>query len=443
MHASVGIRAEQKAWRRVPRIVQVPGAGIDAPLRIGYAVVQVALFTVSFHGERHRLRASPPGPESPSIRQNESSARLKSKPIDLKSFLHELMASFVPEIAVEAFAVDIRPVKRRSIFIPVRAFAAEVAVVRNNFHLWLHREIDPAGLQVAVELITMVEKFYYAPHTVYNFVVNETTGIPGARLQKRVALVSGAGMGIGKAIATLFAKEGARVAAIDINTPAGVEAEREINASGGRCVFIRADVSDEQQVEAAVQSAVSRLGPIDVLLNVAGIAHESPAHLLKLEDWQRTLNVNLTGMFLLAKHVIPGMLKLGRGAIVNISSVQGLFGFPGYPHYAASKGGIISLTRQMAREYASAGIRVNCIAPGTVDTPMNEEVLARADDPEALRAAWNKMHPLGRFGQPRDIAQGALFLASDESSWITGQCLAIDGGLSCAVLNEEMVETLK
>lgn len=241
-------------------------------------------------------------------------------------------------------------------------------------------------------------------------------------------------MGIGKAIATLFAKEGACVGALDINASAGAETEREINASGGQCLFVSADVSDERQVETAKQSVAGRFGAIEVLLNVAGIAHESPAHLLKVADWQHILNVNLTGMFLLAKHVIPGMLELGHGAIVNISSVQGLFGFPGYPHYAASKGGIISLTRQMAREYASAGIRVNCIAPGTVDTPMNEQVIARADDPEALRDSWNKMHPLGRFGQPLDIAQGALFLVSDESSWITGQCLAIDGGLSCAVV---------
>lgn len=241
-------------------------------------------------------------------------------------------------------------------------------------------------------------------------------------------------MGIGKAIAKLFAEEGASVAALDINAEVGAQTESEIKSAGGRCIFATVDVSDERQVEVAVHAAESAFGPVDLLLNVAGIAHESPAHLLKLEDWQRIVGVNLTGMFLLAKHVIPGMLELRRGAIVNIASVQGLFGFPGYPHYSASKGGIISMTRQLAREYASASIRVNCIAPGTVDTPMNEQVLARAEDPAALREAWNKMHPLGRFGQPRDIAQGALFLASDESSWITGQCLPIDGGLSCAVV---------
>jgi NAD(P)-dependent dehydrogenase (short-subunit alcohol dehydrogenase family) len=141
-------------------------------------------------------------------------------------------------------------------------------------------------------------------------------------------------------------------------------------------------------------------------------------------------------MFLCAKHVLPGMMEAKRGSIVNITSVQGLFGFPGYPHYAASKGGVISLTRQMAREYAQHQIRVNCIAPGTVETPMNVQVLERVPHPAELRRAWERMHPLGRLGQPIDVAWGALFLACDESSWITGQCLSIDGGISCSVLPE-------
>jgi NAD(P)-dependent dehydrogenase (short-subunit alcohol dehydrogenase family) len=257
------------------------------------------------------------------------------------------------------------------------------------------------------------------------------------RLEGRVALVTGAAMGIGKGIASLFAQHGAKVIAVDINAQAGNAAAQEIRGTGAQCIFQHADVSAEPEVKAAVAIAQKEFGQtIDVLANVAGIAHESPAHLLALADWNRILSVNLTSMFLCAKYVLPGMIAAKRGSIVNITSVQGLFGFPGYPHYAASKGGIISLTRQLAREYAKDGVRVNCIAPGTVETPMNVQVLERVPNPAELRRAWERMHPLGRIGQPIDIAWGALFLASDESSWTTGQCLSIDGGISCSVLPE-------
>jgi len=271
-------------------------------------------------------------------------------------------------------------------------------------------------------------------------IVSVSSAVPrGAivRLKSRVALVTGAAMGIGKGIALLFAEHGAKVIAADINAQAGSATAEEIRASGGQCIFQRTDVSLESEVKAAVAAGQKEFGHnIDVLANVAGIAHESPAHLLELADWNRILTVNLTSMFLCSKYVLPGMMAAKRGSIVNITSVQGLFGFPGYPHYAASKGAAISLTRQMAREYAKDGIRVNCIAPGTVETPMNVQVLERVPNPAELRRAWERMHPLGRIGQPIDVAWGALFLACDESSWITGQCLSIDGGISCSVLPE-------
>ena len=256
------------------------------------------------------------------------------------------------------------------------------------------------------------------------------------RLQGRVALVTGAAMGIGKAIALLFAQQGAKVLAADINADAGNSTAEEIRKAGGQCIFRRTDVSVEAEVEAILAAGQREFGPVDVLANNAGIAHESPAHLLSLADWNQVVAVNLTSMFLCAKHVLPGMMDAKRGSIVNITSVQGLFGFPGYPHYAASKGGIISLTRQLAREYARYGVRVNCIAPGTVETPMNVKVLERVPNPVELRRAWERMHPLGRIGQPIDIAWAALFLCSDESSWVTGQCLCVDGGVSCSVLPE-------
>jgi NAD(P)-dependent dehydrogenase (short-subunit alcohol dehydrogenase family) len=250
------------------------------------------------------------------------------------------------------------------------------------------------------------------------------------RLKDRVAFVSGMAMGIGKAIAELFSAEGAAVVGVDIDEKEGSATAGEICAKGGRCSFRRADVSVENEVVAAVDAGFKEFGKIDVLANVVGIASEGATHELKLKDWDRILQVNLTSMFLTSKYVLPSMLAKKRGSIVHITSVQALMGFPGYPHYAASKGAIISLTRQMAREYASQGVRVNCIAPGTVETPLNVQVLARSRDPQALRAAWERMHPIGRLGQPIDIAYGALYLTSDESSWVTGQCLVIDGGLS-------------
>ena len=243
-------------------------------------------------------------------------------------------------------------------------------------------------------------------------------------------MVSGMARGIGEATAELFASEGAAVLGIDIDEKGGRATAGRIHGKGGRCLFCRADAGSESDVKGAVEAGLKEFGKIDTLVNVVGIASEAPAHEMELAEWERILRVNLTSLFLTSKHVLPGMLAGQRGAIVHITSVQALRGFPGYPHYAASKGGIISLTRQMSREYAGQGVRVNCIAPGTVETPLNVEVLSRARDPQALRAAWEKMHPIGRLGQPMDIAYGALYLASDEAAWVTGHCLVIDGGAS-------------
>lgn len=255
------------------------------------------------------------------------------------------------------------------------------------------------------------------------------------RLKDRVAFVSGMAMGIGKGIAELFAAEGADIIGIDIDETNGTATAESIRSKGGRCLFCLTDVASQTAVQAAVEAGLREFGKIDILANVVGIASEAPAHQMELADWERILRVNLTSMFLTSKYVLPSMLARKRGAIVQIASVQALRGFPGYPHYAASKGGIISLTRQMSREYAPYGIRVNCIAPGTVETPLNLQVLARSPKPAELLAAWERMHPIGRLGKPLDIAYGALYLASDESSWVTGHCLVIDGGLSaCALL---------
>lgn len=254
------------------------------------------------------------------------------------------------------------------------------------------------------------------------------------RLKNRVAFVSGMAMGIGEAIAVLFAQEGAAIVGADIDEKQGNATAERIRAQGGRCFFRRTDVSVESEVQAFIQDGTREFGTIDVLANVVGIAEENPLHEMELPQWERILRVNLTSMFLTSRYILPGMLEAHRGSIVHISSVQGILGFPGYPHYAASKGAIFSLTRQMSREYAGQGVRVNCIAPGTVETPLNIQVLERSSNPAALRAGWERMHPIGRLGQPIDIAYGALYLASDESSWVTGQCLTIDGGLTTSAL---------
>jgi len=241
-------------------------------------------------------------------------------------------------------------------------------------------------------------------------------------------------MGIGEAIAILFAQEGAAIVAADVNEEHGSATAERIQAGGGRCLFRRTDVSVEGEIRALVEDGAREFGTIDVLVNVVGIADENPLHEMELSQWERILKVNLTSMFLTSRYILPGMLASRRGSIVHISSVQGILGFPGYPHYAASKGAIFSLTRQMSREYAANGVRVNCIAPGTVETPLNIQVLERSSNPAALRAGWERMHPIGRLGQPIDIAYGALYLACDESSWMTGQCLTIDGGMTTSAL---------
>jgi NAD(P)-dependent dehydrogenase (short-subunit alcohol dehydrogenase family) len=243
------------------------------------------------------------------------------------------------------------------------------------------------------------------------------------RLRDKVALITGAGSGIGRATALLFAAEGAKVAVLDRQQETAAEAARLIAEGGGEAIVLVADVSREEDVAAAVAATVARFSRLDVLVASAGIDLFVRATDTKLEDWERVQSVDLRGVFLCCKHAIPQMERQGGGAIVTLSSVNGLVGVPVHAAYAAAKGGVIALTRQLAVDYGPANVRVNCVCPTTTDTPM---VRAIAND--AILETLGRMHPLRRIAQAEDVAYAALYLVSDEARCVTGVVLPVDCG---------------
>jgi NAD(P)-dependent dehydrogenase (short-subunit alcohol dehydrogenase family) len=243
------------------------------------------------------------------------------------------------------------------------------------------------------------------------------------RLKDKVATVTGGGSGIGREIALLFAREEAKVVVADCAAEAGEETVRQIRESGGEAIFIKADVSQAGDAERMVRKTIEKYGRLDILCNNAGILGEVAAvGEATEENWDRVISVNLKSVFLCSRYAVREMIKSGGGVIINSASTMGFVGLPGNTAYSASKGGIIQFTKTMSLEYASSNIRVNCICAGWIDTPMNvnlEESIIR----------WTvRETPMGRLGKPEEVAQAALYFASDESSFVTGTTLVVDGG---------------
>jgi NAD(P)-dependent dehydrogenase (short-subunit alcohol dehydrogenase family) len=253
--------------------------------------------------------------------------------------------------------------------------------------------------------------------------------LPEGALAGRVAVVTGAAAGIGRATAAVLAREGATTVLSDVDDPGGQAASDALAAQGADTHFVRADVGSTSDVDALIGFVADRFGRLDVLVNNAGISVPGDAISVSEDDWARAIDVNLTGVWRGMRAGLPLMLETGGGSIVNVASVQAMIGIPGWAAYAASKGGVIALTRQAAVEYAPQGVRVNAVAPGTILTPMNERVLERASSPEDLRRSWEAGHPIGRLGTAEEVAEAIAFLASDRSGFVTGECLRVDGGL--------------
>jgi NAD(P)-dependent dehydrogenase (short-subunit alcohol dehydrogenase family) len=256
------------------------------------------------------------------------------------------------------------------------------------------------------------------------------------RLDGRVCVVTGAGGGIGRECAVRFAREGAIVACADLDVDAATETAAAAGEAGARAAALAVDVTSEESVAALYGEAAERFGAVHVLLNCAGVLLAGDVSVVEtdLAVWQRVLDVNLTGVFLCCKHGIPRLLAAGGGAVVNMGSISGLVGSAtSQIAYAASKGGVIALTRDIAVEFARAGVRANALCPGPVETPLALQLY-----PD--EAAWRRRQvhiPTGRLGTAGEVAEAALFLASDESSWVTGTSLVIDGGITAAFTTPE------
>lgn len=256
------------------------------------------------------------------------------------------------------------------------------------------------------------------------------------RLQDRVAIITGAGSGIGREAALIFAREGARVVVADLNEEAGTGTVEDVTSAGGEALFVQTDVSRAASVQALVARAEERFGRLDIIFNNAGIFPDADGSVLETteEVWDLVMNVNLKGVFLGCKYAIPAMQRAGGGSIINVASFVALLG-AATPQiaYTASKGGVLSMTREIAVEFARQNIRANALCPGPVATPLLQSILS---DP--VKRERRLVHiPAGRFAQATEIAQAALYLASDESSYVNGATFVVDGGITAAYVTPE------
>jgi NAD(P)-dependent dehydrogenase (short-subunit alcohol dehydrogenase family) len=249
------------------------------------------------------------------------------------------------------------------------------------------------------------------------------------RLQGKIALITGAASGIGSACAVRFAEEGALIIGFDLSPNADDSWKAAIQVSP-ESYLEAGDVRDEERISDVLDAGVATFGHIDVVVNSAGIAAGGPIHLVPTEDWDRVMDVNLKGTFLICKHVIPKMLEQGKGSIINIASIEGIEGFEGGSVYNASKAGVILLTKNMAMDYARRGIRVNSICPGFISTPLAAQTVLENEILKDFRGPLVDSILLGRPGYPQEVANAALFLASEEASHITGHTLVVDGGFT-------------
>jgi NAD(P)-dependent dehydrogenase (short-subunit alcohol dehydrogenase family) len=246
-----------------------------------------------------------------------------------------------------------------------------------------------------------------------------------SRLKNKIALITGAGTGIGRAIALAFAREGAQLALAGRRKGPLESVAKE---AGGSSLVLAADVSKQRDIDRILTETTTRLGGLNVLVNNAGILHIGTAEQITEEQWDETFSINVRGLWLLSRSVLPHMRTSGGGSIINVASVLGINGARNRASYAPSKGATILLTKCMAIDHGHEKIRVNAICPSFVETDLTAEVMHKAADPEAVRRERISVHPAGRLGQPEDIAGMAVYLASDESTWVTGATLAVDGG---------------